>query len=673
MKKQMMMIGLALLAGMAQATVLTFDTGGGMPQAYGDFVTNTNMGAYSYGEAGEGFTPNVAVEYIGDGGDGLDFWATGYGDLVNVVENEDDGERWTIIRFEADPGCETVLHSMDLGNYNSGSLLIDRISITNESGTVLLQQDNVTLAGSGSGHTNINFGSVTGQVLTLVLDLQTAAATSDNDSVGLDNITFSQDGVATIVPPPEVEAGSFLIDFEEYSAGVAPPAPWTSDPGASVSSAIKYTGTNSLRIDYTLYDKAHYPFTVLPEETASFSVWVRPGLYKEVNAQFAAVGIEPSNTARPRTLQFNRDWHTSSGSTPLSLQWDEMGATVASDGDFTAGSWYLVTCDISLDSITFSITTESGPLSYSFDRYGEEINNITLGYSNTDAPAYYDDLIITPPASPPTNVTLNVYSAHGSPIPGTGSNSYVSGSTVTCSVVDVTSGTTQYECSGWTGTGSVPASGTSNAVEVTLTEDSSITWNWQTNYWLDVNVTGNGSVNVPDGFYAKGSEQILTATPDAGWLFMGWSGDASGTNEAFVMMTEPQTVMATFSDDADGDGLLNSNETVYGSNPWNSDTDGDGFGDKLEMDNGGSPTVSDQWRVDYINANGSDFNLYASNVVLDVALGEILMDVIGTEATLSLQLETSEDLQSWTDAGETNVWSWTVGEEKKFFRVRSGK
>ena len=43
MKKQMMIFVLALLAGMAQATVLTFDTGGNgiMPQAYGDYVTNT--------------------------------------------------------------------------------------------------------------------------------------------------------------------------------------------------------------------------------------------------------------------------------------------------------------------------------------------------------------------------------------------------------------------------------------------------------------------------------------------------------------------------------------------------------------------------------------------------------------------------------------------------------
>ncbi|HKL21218.1 MAG TPA: hypothetical protein VJ904_05390, partial [Tichowtungia sp.] len=244
-----------------------------------------------------------------------------------------------------------------------------------------------------------------------------------------------------------------------------------------------------------------------------------------------------------------------------------------------------------------------------------------------------------------------------------------------CSVSSTIAGDSgiQYECIGWTGTGSVPASGTSNTVGVTLTADSSITWNWQTNYWLDVTISGNGSVSHADEFYAKGSEQILTATPDSGWLFMGWSGDASGTNEAFVMMTEPQSVTAIFSDDADGDGLLNSNETAIGSNPWKTDTDGDGFDDKAEVDNSGNPLISDAWRLDYIQSHDETFGLYSSNVVLDVAVGEMLMDVSGAEATLNLQLQTSDDLQSWTNAGPAKVWSWTVDGEKKFFRVRSAK
>jgi hypothetical protein len=44
-------------------------------------------------------------------------------------------------------------------------------------------------------------------------------------------------------------------------------------------------------------------------------------------------------------------------------------------------------------------------------------------------------------------------------------------------------------------------------------------------------VIGSGSVTkVPDQpLYDYGSSVELTATPAAGWHFVGWSGDASGT------------------------------------------------------------------------------------------------------------------------------------------------
>ncbi|VGO17042.1 hypothetical protein PDESU_05636 [Pontiella desulfatans] len=271
------------------------------------------------------------------------------------------------------------------------------------------------------------------------------------------------------------------------------------------------------------------------------------------------------------------------------------------------------------------------------------------------------------------SVNLTVQSALGSPVPSVGSRPYTGGSVVPCSVADVISGNMQYECIGWTGTGSVPVSGNSNSVEVVITQNSSITWLWQTNVWLDVNVTGNGSVSHSDGWYAEGSVQNLVATPGEGWLFMGWSGDASGTNNAVLTMDAPRVVMAVFSDDADGDGLTNIEEANVGSNPWLVDTDGDGFDDKQEVDHNWNPTVSDQWAVDHIAANGSTFGLYPSNAVLDVALGEMLMDVAGTEATLSLQLETSQDLNTWSNAGPAQIWSWPVDGEKKYFRVKSSK
>ena len=51
----------------------------------------------------------------------------------------------------------------------------------------------------------------------------------------------------------------------------------------------------------------------------------------------------------------------------------------------------------------------------------------------------------------------------------------------------------QYVCTGWTGTGSVPASGTSSSVTFTITTASSITWNWKTQYQVTFDKTGVGS------------------------------------------------------------------------------------------------------------------------------------------------------------------------------------
>lgn len=86
----------------------------------------------------------------------------------------------------------------------------------------------------------------------------------------------------------------------------------------------------------------------------------------------------------------------------------------------------------------------------------------------------------------------------------------------------------------------------------------------------------------------------VEAAANDGWLFMRWEGDASATypktNAIVLMDTLAKTVTAVFSDDADGDGVLNTNEVSLGSNPRNVDSDGDGMEDGEEVLAGTSPT-----------------------------------------------------------------------------------
>ena len=74
-------------------------------------------------------------------------------------------------------------------------------------------------------------------------------------------------------------------------------------------------------------------------------------------------------------------------------------------------------------------------------------------------------------------------------------------------------------------------------------------------YTLTVNIVGSGSVTrepsgtviLPSHIYLAGTVVTLTATPDMGWYFCGWSGDlSSATNPLLVTMNANKAVTAMF-------------------------------------------------------------------------------------------------------------------------------
>jgi len=71
----------------------------------------------------------------------------------------------------------------------------------------------------------------------------------------------------------------------------------------------------------------------------------------------------------------------------------------------------------------------------------------------------------------------------------------------------------------------------------------------QDEYTLDVGIVGQGDVNVDphQDTYHYGDVITLTATPDAGWSFDGWTGDLESTDNPLELMVEGDTVItATF-------------------------------------------------------------------------------------------------------------------------------
>jgi hypothetical protein len=150
--------------------------------------------------------------------------------------------------------------------------------------------------------------------------------------------------------------------------------------------------------------------------------------------------------------------------------------------------------------------------------------------------------------------SLFVTSAYGISQPPQGSNVLTHGQSLAASVTNspVLNGTTQYVCTGWSGTGSVPASGIgTNTGSFMLTNSSTVAWVWKTNYWLATALIGSGTVNVADGWYQQSSNVTITATASTNYFFIGWSGATNGctisSNQITVLMDAPRAITATFS------------------------------------------------------------------------------------------------------------------------------
>jgi formylglycine-generating enzyme required for sulfatase activity len=135
------------------------------------------------------------------------------------------------------------------------------------------------------------------------------------------------------------------------------------------------------------------------------------------------------------------------------------------------------------------------------------------------------DVTVIDPIAPPK---LTIVSAHGTatPVPGVYTNAR--GMALTNSVTDEATVTSRFHCTGWSMTGDGPHSGTASTMNMTLTRDSTLTWLWQTEYYLTTATSGSGTVNVATGWYQSDRPLQITATPAAGYYFVGWSGDTTG-------------------------------------------------------------------------------------------------------------------------------------------------
>ena len=175
------------------------------------------------------------------------------------------------------------------------------------------------------------------------------------------------------------------------------------------------------------------------------------------------------------------------------------------------------------------------------------------GLSSASGTYTTPDSAITVTAYYNTQYYLTVASQYGSPSPA--SNWYDAGSSISASVNSPVSGGTgtQYACTGWTGGGSVPATGSSCSTSFMISAASSIIWNWKTQYYftIQVNPSDVGTTSPASNWYDSGQAVNIQAVPAPGCAFSSWSGSGSGSytgtnNPAGVTMNSPITETANF-------------------------------------------------------------------------------------------------------------------------------
>ena len=119
--------------------------------------------------------------------------------------------------------------------------------------------------------------------------------------------------------------------------------------------------------------------------------------------------------------------------------------------------------------------------------------------------------------------------------------------------------------------------------------------------------------------------------------------------------------------DTDGDGLTNATELSLGTNPNLVDTDEDGFPDGWEVSRNLDPTVNSSDFISNINGYG----YYSTEQISDLRPGSTMIEIQNGQATLSMEVEQSDDLEIWTSGGTTNLQiPIDANSDTKFFRFK---
>ena len=313
---------------------------------------------------------------------------------------------------------------------------------------------------------------------------------------------FTMDGnidlVANFAPVP---IGQFAVNLSSN-----PPAGGTTTGAGSYNAGSSVTVTSRANAGYTFVDWTENGIRVSTSSSIQFTLNANRTFVANFRAipasQFAV--LLSSNPAE--------------------------GGTTDGEGAFAAGT-----------SVPVTAAQNTG---YTFTNWTDMVGGAVLSTS-----ANYT-FVLSANRSLVANFALNTYTLTVNAVNGTvaknpDSPRYNHGSTVVLTATPATG----YVFSSWSG----DATGSANPLTVTMNGNKNITANFTAipvnTFTLTVNAT-NGSVakNPDTPTYPSGSTVQLTATPNSGYNFISWSGDATGsTNPLTVTMNANKNITANFS------------------------------------------------------------------------------------------------------------------------------
>jgi hypothetical protein len=208
------------------------------------------------------------------------------------------------------------------------------------------------------------------------------------------------------------------------------------------------------------------------------------------------------------------------------------------------------------------------PAGWQIDAYDGSSTRRTAGtvgvWSHTKGSKFWDDLTVQALAAPGPHALTVSSSGSGSVVVNPVLAEYAHGSSVTLTATPAAG----WKFAGWSG----DLTGSQNPATVVIEADTVIqaVFVEQIEVVLTTSTVGSGSVTVNPvkAKYLAGDSVTLTATPDSGWEFVGWSGGLTGSqNPATVTLNANTTITATF-EQIPGAGLVETFEGVaVGSDP----------------------------------------------------------------------------------------------------------